>query len=72
MYLKASVTSYGAETRHNSLAIARMFGGVPQSFFDLYNQHMPKTPPVDQYESRGDLYELFHYLNHTVLFGVSE
>jgi len=33
---------------------------------------MPKTEPVDQYELRGDLYELFHYLNHTVLFGVSE
>ena len=33
---------------------------------------MPKTEPVDQYELRGDLYELFHYLNHTVLFGVSK
>jgi len=32
---------------------------------------MPKTEPVEQYELRGDLYELFHYLNHTVLFGVS-
>ena len=32
---------------------------------------MPKTEPVDQYELRGDLYGLFHYLNHTVLFGVS-
>ena len=32
---------------------------------------MPKTEPVDQYELRGDLYEMFHYLNHTVLFGVS-
>jgi len=33
---------------------------------------MPKTEPVDQYELRGDLYELFHHLNHTVLFGVSK
>lgn len=32
---------------------------------------MPKTEPVSQYDLRGDLYELFHYLNHTVLFGVS-
>ncbi|KAI0257177.1 fructosamine kinase PKL/CAK/FruK [Lactifluus subvellereus] len=56
---------------HNEadLAIARMFGGVPQSFFDSYHQYMPKTPPVEQYDLRGDLYELFHYLNHTVLFG---
>ena len=44
---------------------------MPQSFFDAYHQHMPKTEPVGQYELRRDLYELFHYLNHTVLFGVS-
>jgi fructosamine-3-kinase len=49
-----------------------MFGGIPKSFFEEYHKHMPKTEPVDQYELRGDLYELFHYLNHTVLFGVSE
>jgi len=56
---------------HNEadLAIARIFGGIPRSFFDEYHKHMPKTEPVDQYELRGDLYELFHYLNHTVLFG---
>ncbi|KAN0124818.1 Fructosamine/Ketosamine-3-kinase [Russula decolorans] len=56
---------------HNEadLAIARMFGGFPRSFFEEYHKHMPKTEPVDQYELRGDLYELFHYLNHTVLFG---
>jgi len=49
-----------------------MFGGIPKSFFAEYHKHMPKTEPVDQYELRGDLYELFHYLNHTVLFGVSK
>ena len=49
-----------------------MFGGIPNSFFETYHKHMPKTEPVDQYDLRGDLYELFHYLNHTVLFGVSE
>lgn len=54
-----------------SLAIGRIFGGIPRSFFEEYHKHMPKTEPVDQYELRGDLYELFHYLNHTVLFGVS-
>ncbi|KAI0068146.1 fructosamine kinase PKL/CAK/FruK [Artomyces pyxidatus] len=56
---------------HNEadLAIARIFGGIPQSFFTTYHQHFPKTEPVEQYELRGDLYELFHYLNHTVLFG---
>lgn len=56
---------------HNEadLAIARIFGGIPRSFFEEYHKHMPKTEPMDQYELRGDLYELFHYLNHTVLFG---
>ncbi|KAI0296245.1 fructosamine kinase PKL/CAK/FruK [Russula brevipes] len=56
---------------HNEadLAIGRMFGGIPKSFFEEYHKHMPKTEPVGQYEPRGELYELFHYLNHTVLFG---
>ncbi|KAI9444842.1 fructosamine kinase PKL/CAK/FruK [Lactarius indigo] len=56
---------------HNEadLAIGRMFGGIPSSFFETYHKHMPKTEPVEQYDLRGDLYELFHYLNHTVLFG---
>lgn len=48
-----------------------MFGGIPQSFFKAYHEHMPKTEPVDQYGLRAELYELFHHLNHTVLFGVS-
>ncbi|KAI0052522.1 fructosamine kinase PKL/CAK/FruK [Auriscalpium vulgare] len=56
---------------HNEadLAIARIFGGIPSSFFSTYHSHFPKTEPVEQYDQRGDLYELFHYLNHTVLFG---
>lgn len=36
-----------------------------------YHEHLPKTEPLEQYEVRMDLYEMFHYLNHTVLFGVS-
>jgi protein-ribulosamine 3-kinase len=48
-----------------------MFGGIPKSFFAAYYAHRPKSNPVEQYELRGDLYELYHYLNHTVLFGVS-
>ncbi|KIO08629.1 hypothetical protein M404DRAFT_997557 [Pisolithus tinctorius Marx 270] len=56
---------------HNEadLAIARIFGGIPGSFFVAYHKYMPKTEPVQQYSLRGDLYELYHYLNHTVLFG---
>jgi len=56
---------------HNEadLAIARIFGGFPRSFFVTYHKYRPKTEPVEQYELRTDLYELYHYLNHTVLFG---
>lgn len=54
-----------------SLAIARMFGGIPSTFFSSYHKYMPKSEPVDQYDLQADLYELYHYLNHTVLFGVS-
>ncbi|KAF8445572.1 Fructosamine/Ketosamine-3-kinase [Boletus edulis BED1] len=58
---------------HNEadLAIARIFGGIPSAFFSSYHKHMPKSEPAEQYDLRGDLYELYHYLNHTVLFGVS-
>ncbi|KDR85437.1 hypothetical protein GALMADRAFT_52701 [Galerina marginata CBS 339.88] len=56
---------------HNEadLSIARIFGGFPESFFETYHQYLPKSEPVDQYELRMDLYELFHYLNHTLIFG---
>lgn len=56
---------------HNEadLAIARIFGGFSQPFFTTYFKHYPKAEPVEDYEARCDLYELFHYLNHTVLFG---
>ncbi|KAJ7103334.1 fructosamine kinase PKL/CAK/FruK [Mycena belliarum] len=56
---------------HNEadLAIARIFGGIPKTFYEAYHQRFPKAEPVEQYELRGDLYQLFHYLNHTLLFG---
>ncbi|KAG6380863.1 Fructosamine/Ketosamine-3-kinase [Boletus reticuloceps] len=56
---------------HNEadLAIARIFWGIPSAFFSSYHKHMPKSEPAEQYDLRGDLYELYHYLNHTVLFG---
>jgi fructosamine-3-kinase len=53
------------------LAIARIFRGFPNSFFETYHEYHPQTEPVDQYSIRQDLYEVFHYLNHTLLFGVS-
>ncbi|KAL0951509.1 hypothetical protein HGRIS_008194 [Hohenbuehelia grisea] len=58
---------------HNEadLGIARMFGGFPDSFFIEYHQIIPKSEPVEQYELRAELYEFFHHLNHTLLFGGS-
>ncbi|TFK30880.1 fructosamine kinase PKL/CAK/FruK [Coprinopsis marcescibilis] len=56
---------------HNEsdLAISRMFGGFPKTFFDTYFRHNPKTEPIEEYDLRGELYESFHYLNHTLIFG---
>ncbi|KAH9858025.1 fructosamine kinase PKL/CAK/FruK [Lenzites betulinus] len=56
---------------HNEadLAIGRMFGGIPESFYTTYHEHLPKSQPQEQYALRQELYQLYHYLNHTVLFG---
>ncbi|OXV09622.1 hypothetical protein Egran_02615 [Elaphomyces granulatus] len=51
------------------LGIMRMFGGFGSAFFDAYHQIVPKTEPVDEYNDRGKLYELYHYLNHHAIFG---
>lgn len=53
-----------------SLALSRVFGGFPSTFLTAYHEILPKSDPVEQYELRSDLYQLYHYLNHTVLFGV--
>lgn len=47
-----------------------MFGGIPGSFNTTYHEYLPQSEPKDQYDLRQDLYQLYHYLNHTVLFGV--
>ena len=47
-----------------------MFGGIPPSFYTEYHKHLPKSSPEEEYDLRLDLYILFHYLNHTVIFGV--
>lgn len=56
---------------HNEsdLAIGRMFGGFSSAFYDEYHSLRPKSEPVEEYSERLKLYQLFHYLNHTVLFG---
>ncbi|XP_076453177.1 ketosamine-3-kinase-like [Babylonia areolata] len=48
------------------LGIATMFGGFSQSFFDSYFKVLPREKGFD---SRFQLYQLFHYLNHWNHFG---
>ncbi|KAG9793628.1 hypothetical protein KCU86_g2045, partial [Aureobasidium melanogenum] len=49
--------------------IMAMFGGFGGSFFKEYHEIVPKTEPVDEYEDRVALYELYHHLNHHAIFG---
>jgi fructosamine-3-kinase len=51
------------------LGIMKMFGGFGGSFLKEYHKLVPKTEPVDEYEDRVALYELYHHLNHHALFG---
>jgi protein-ribulosamine 3-kinase len=55
---------------HNEyeLGIMKMFGGFG-SFLQEYHELVPKTEPVEEYEDRVKLYELYHHLNHYALFG---
>ena len=51
--------------REVDLAMARLFGGVPQVFFDGYGQEWPLPPG---HEQRLPLYNLYHRLNHANMF----
>jgi len=53
---------------HNEyeLGIMKMFGGFGGAFLREYHQICPKTEPVEEYEDRVTLYELYHHLNHYV------
>ncbi|KAL6712698.1 hypothetical protein ACN47E_000575 [Coniothyrium glycines] len=51
------------------LGIMKMFGGFGKSFLEEYHELCPKTEPVNEYEDRVRLYELYHHLNHYAMFG---
>ena len=51
--------------REVDLAMARLFGGVPQAFFEGYEREWPLPPG---HEQRVSLYNLYHLLNHANLF----
>ena len=48
------------------LAMTELFGRLPQRFYAAYREVNPISP---DYESRRDLYNLYHLLNHLNLFG---
>ena len=54
------------------LGIMRMFGGFGPGFLRDYHALCPKTEPVEEYEDRVALYELYHHLNHHVSFPLCE
>ena len=57
-------TYYG--DRETDLAMTELFGGFHPVFYDAYRAAWPLDPG---YAVRRDLYQLYHILNHYVLFG---
>ncbi|EXF80446.1 fructosamine kinase [Colletotrichum fioriniae PJ7] len=51
------------------LGIMKMFGGFGSGFWTEYNKLVPKAEPVEEWDDRVALYELYHHLNHYAIFG---
>ncbi|GMK54867.1 hypothetical protein CspeluHIS016_0114530 [Cutaneotrichosporon spelunceum] len=49
------------------LGMTRMFGGFSHAFYDAYHAIHPRSQP--HYDQRIRLYELYHHLNHALMFG---
>jgi len=54
--------------READLAMTHLFGGFNSSFYRAYQEAWPLPPG---HELRTDLYNLYHILNHSILFGGS-
>ncbi|MEB3157666.1 MAG: fructosamine kinase family protein [Cyanobacteriota bacterium] len=52
--------------REVDLAMARLFGGVPEAFFQGYQEEWPLP---EGWRERQAIYNLYHLLNHANLFG---
>lgn len=52
--------------REVDLAMARLFGGVPEAFFRGYSEEWPLP---EGWRDRFEIYNLYHILNHANLFG---
>jgi fructosamine-3-kinase len=54
--------------READLAMTKVFGGFPSSFYKAYNESYSLA---EGYEYRENIYKLYHILNHLNLFGMS-
>lgn len=54
--------------REMEFGMITLFGGFSQRFFDAYNEILPLEP---DWKSRNRIYQLYHLLNHYLLFGGS-
>jgi len=52
--------------RETDLAMTRLFGGFGAAFYRAYEAAAPRAPGA---QLRGELYNLYHVLNHANLFG---
>ncbi len=50
------------------IAMSRLFGGFPSSFYEAYEERIPRTEGFDR---RMELYQLYYLLVHLNLFGQS-
>jgi fructosamine-3-kinase len=62
--LQDPATYYG--DREADLAMTYLFGAFPDTFYEGYEEEWPLPPG---FESRRTIYNLYHILNHYVLFG---
>ncbi|MCJ1265264.1 1-phosphatidylinositol-3-phosphate 5-kinase [Lobaria immixta] len=58
-------------SREYEWGIMKMFGGFNREFEKEYHNICPKMEPVEEYNDRIHLYELYHHLNHATIFGNS-
>lgn len=52
--------------READLAMTELFGGFDPAFYEAYRSTFPLDPG---YEERREIYNLYHLLNHLILFG---
>jgi protein-ribulosamine 3-kinase len=52
--------------RESDLAMTRLFGGFPERFYQSYLSEWPLEPGA---EERFPIYNLYHLMNHLLLFG---